>query len=90
MPQTPSLLVIFVSRPVPILAEAVMFIAGAERLPLRQALVVCTLGNAIYAAALAGNGALLLPDTLLGPGLLLPMALPIVAWLLWHWQSRSK
>jgi uncharacterized membrane protein YdjX (TVP38/TMEM64 family) len=90
LPQTPSLLVVFISRPVPILAEAVMFVAGAERLPLRHALVACTLGNAVYAAALAGNGALLLPDTLLGPGLLLPMALPIVAWLLWHWQSRSK
>jgi hypothetical protein len=41
-------------------------------------------GNAVYALALAGNGATLLPQALAGPGLILPMALPVVAWLLWR------
>ena len=41
-------------------------------------------------AYLAGNGAALLPDALAGPGLILPMALPVAAWLLWRWLARRK
>jgi membrane protein YqaA with SNARE-associated domain len=90
LPQTPTLLVVLLSRPVPVLAEAVMLVAGAEHMRLRPVLMVCILGNAIYALTLAGNGALLLPNGLLGPGLLLPMVLPVVAWLLWRWLRRAK
>jgi len=84
LPQAPTLLVVFLSRPVPVLAEAVMLVAGAEHMRLLPVLLASISGNAIYALALAGNGAMLLPGSLLGPGLVLPMALPAIAWLLWR------
>jgi uncharacterized membrane protein YdjX (TVP38/TMEM64 family) len=90
LPQAPTLLVVFASRPVPVQAEAAMFVAGAERMRLAPVIVASTLGNAIYAGALAGNGALLLPDALLGPGLMIPMAVPVLGWLIWRRVARSK
>jgi hypothetical protein len=45
-------------------------------------------GNAVYAAALAGNGATLVPSGLLGPGLVLPLLLPVVAWFIWRRVHR--
>lgn len=83
VPATPSVLLLFVSRPVPVLAESLSLAAGATRLRLMPFLGACAAGNAVYAAALAGNGAALLPDRLIGPGLALPMALPVAAWLIW-------
>jgi len=38
----------------------------------------------VYALVLAGNGAALLPGSLLGPGLIIPMLLPAGAWLIWR------
>ena len=90
IPTTPTLLVLFVSRPVPVLAEAVSFTAGAEKLRFLPFLWVTIAGNGIYSLALTGNGAALLPDAITGPGLLLPMLLPVVAWLLWKWLARRK
>lgn len=89
LPQAPTLLILFASRPVPVLAEAVTFAAGAGYMRLSHFLAVSAAGNGLYALALAGNGAALLPDALLGPGLVLPMALPVAAWLLWRWLSRK-
>jgi len=83
LPQTPTLLVLFISRPVPVLAEAVTFTAGAARIPLTAFLLTTCLGNAIYAVALAGNGAALLPESITGTGLILPMLLPAITWLIW-------
>lgn len=90
LPQTPTLLVLFISRPVPVLAEAVTFAAGAGRMQLLPLLTVCAIGNGLYAAVLAGNGAALLPDALLGPGLIIPMALPVCGWLLWRCLARRS
>ena len=90
IPTTSTLLVLFVSRPVPVLAEAVSFTAGAEKLRFLPFLWVTIAGNGIYSLALTGNGAALLPDAITGPGLLLPMLLPVVAWLLWKWLARRK
>lgn len=84
LPRAPTLAILFISRPVPVFAEAVTFTAGADRMPLGSFLSVSAAGNLIYALALAGNGAALLPDALAGPGLILPMALPVAAWLLWR------
>jgi membrane protein DedA with SNARE-associated domain len=84
LPQAPTLVALFLSRPVPVFAEAVTFTAGAERMPLRHFIAVCAAGNLLYASALAGNGAALLPDALAGPGLILPMFLPVMAWVLWR------
>jgi uncharacterized membrane protein YdjX (TVP38/TMEM64 family) len=88
LPRAPSLLVVFVSRPVPVLAEAVAIAAGVERLPFVGYLVAAGLGNGLYAAAMAGDGAALLPQGLAGPGLVLPMLLPVVAFLLWRALAR--
>jgi hypothetical protein len=49
-----------------------------------QFLLACGAGNLVYAAALALNGAELLSGSLIGPGLILPMLLPVAAWLLWR------
>jgi uncharacterized membrane protein YdjX (TVP38/TMEM64 family) len=88
LPTAPTLLAVFASRPVPVLAEAAAFTAGAEGMSVGGFLLAAAAGNLIYAGALTGNGAALLPDAVLGPGLLLPMLLPVAAWLLWRWLSR--
>lgn len=88
--QAPTLALLFISRPVPVLAEALTFIAGAEKIRFGHFLPVIVAGNGCYALALAGNGAALLPDGLAGPGLILPMGLPVAAWLLWRWFERRR
>jgi uncharacterized membrane protein YdjX (TVP38/TMEM64 family) len=86
--ETPSQLLLFVSRPVPVLAEAMALTAGATRMRLVPFLVATATGNVLYAAVLSGNGAALLPDALLGPGLVLPTVLPVFAWLVWRRLAR--
>jgi uncharacterized membrane protein YdjX (TVP38/TMEM64 family) len=88
--ELPTLLVLFISRPVPVLAEALTFTAGAEKMNFIAFILVSIAGNGIYAIALAGNGAALLPDSLAGPGLILPMSLPVAAWLAWRWLERKR
>lgn len=90
LPAAPTLAALFLSRPVPVLAEAVIFAAGAARVSWPQFLLGCASGNFIYAGALALNGAQLLPDAPVGPGLLLPMLLPVAAWLIWRTLRRSS
>jgi len=84
LPKAPTLVALFLTRPVPVLAEAVTFTAGAERIPLSSFLATSAAGNALYSLALAGNGAALVPDAWAGPGLVVPMVIPAVAWLLWR------
>jgi uncharacterized membrane protein YdjX (TVP38/TMEM64 family) len=90
LPAAPTLAVVFLSRPVPVLAEAMAISAGAAGLGWRPFLIACGSGNALYAGALALNGAEWLPDRLLGPGLLLPMLLPVVGWLAWRATRREN
>jgi uncharacterized membrane protein YdjX (TVP38/TMEM64 family) len=91
LPQAPTLLVLFVSRPVPVLAEAVTIAAGAGKMRFAQFAFVCVISNGMLAGALAGNGAAYLPDDVTGPGLALPMLLPVIAWLIWqHMVRRQK
>jgi len=90
LPETPTLLLIFASRPVPVLAEAVAFTAGAERVRLSRFFVAAAAGNSLYALSLAANGAALVPSTLFGPWLILPMAMPAIAWLLWRLWRQNK
>ncbi len=90
LPEVPTLLVVFLSRPVPILAEAMALAAGASLMPFLHFLGVCLAGNAIYAGVLAGNGAALLPDALIGPGLFIPMLLPVVTWAIWRLAARRQ
>ncbi len=90
LPAAPTLAVVFLSRPVPVLAEAVAIAAGAARVSWPQFLLACGAGNLVYAAALALNGAELLAGSLLGPGLVLPMLLPVAGWLLWRAMHRDS
>lgn len=91
LPKAPTLVALFLTRPVPVLAEAMAFTAGAERTRLLPFAMVCAAGNAVYAGVLAMDGAALLHKDITGPGLVLPMALPVVAWLLWRWlRSRQR
>ena len=83
-PETTSLALVFLSRPVPVIAEAMALTAGATRMPMMLFLSACAAGNAIYAIVLAGNGATLVPDALVGPGLVVPMFLPVIAWFIWR------
>lgn len=80
LPRGPSLLMLFATRAVPVLAEAATLTAGAERVPVVPALLACAAGNLIYAAVLNANGAALLPEDALGWGLFIPFALPVVAY----------
>jgi uncharacterized membrane protein YdjX (TVP38/TMEM64 family) len=88
--EVPTLLVVFLSRPVPVLAEAMAIAAGASAVPFRHFLVTCMAGNAIYAGVLAANGATLLPGAIMGPGLIIPMLIPVLAWLIWRRSTRQK
>ena len=53
-------------------------------------LVAAVLGDLLYAVAMAGNGAALWSGNLAGPGLVLPMLLPVVAYLLWRRRAALK
>lgn len=90
LPETPTLLIVFLSRPVPVLAEASAIAAGASGMPFLHFIGVCVAGNAIYAGVLAANGSMLLPDALIGPGLFIPMLLPVVTWAIWRWTARRQ
>lgn len=90
LPRAPSLLVLFLSRPVPVFAEAAAITAGAERLTFLGFLFATAAGNLLYAAAMAGNGAALLPSGLAGPGLIAPMSVPVLAWLAWRALRKRR
>jgi membrane protein DedA with SNARE-associated domain len=89
-PETTTQAIVFLSRPVPILAEAVALAAGTTQMSLQQFFFLSAAGNAIYASVLCGNGATLLPDDLMGPGLIIPMALPVIAWLTWQALRKRR
>lgn len=90
LPRAPSEVVLFLSRPVPVLAEAATVVAGANRLDLRPFLAATALGNAVYAAVLCANASLWLPGDWRGPALALPMLLPALAWLLWRHVAERR
>jgi len=90
LPEIPTLLIVFLSRPVPVLAEAMALAAGASAMPFLHFLGVCVAGNVIYAGVLAANGAMLLPDALIGPGLFIPMLLPVTTWAIWRWTAKRQ
>lgn len=89
-PKTTTQALVFLSRPVPIVAEAVALAAGATRMPVQHFFLLSAAGNAIYAVVLCGSAAAFVPDALLGPGLVVPMLLPVLAWLIWHAMSRQR
>jgi len=89
LPETPTAVVLILSRPVPVVAEAITFAARGTGMAWPSFLLAVVSANGIFAGLLAANGAALLPDAFLGPGLVLPMALPVAAWLGWRWYRRT-
>lgn len=81
LPAAPSWIAVLLSRPVPVFAEALAIAAGAERMPISAFASSALLGDAIYAAALAANGATWLPDGMWGVGLAGPMLVPVIGYL---------
>ncbi len=90
LPRAPSLWAVFLSRPVPVLAEAVAVAAGAERVTFGSFVATCAAGDGIYAAVLAADGAAWLPAGLGAAGLAVPMLLPVVAWSVWRLVVRRR
>lgn len=84
MPAAPTMAAVFLSRPVPVFAEALALTAGAERMAWLPFIASAAAGNLVYAAAMAADGAALLPDGLAGPGLIAPMLLPVIGYLAWR------
>ena len=90
LPKAPTLIAVFLSRPVPVFAEAVAIAAGVERVAFAPYCAVGALGNAFYAAAMAANGAALLPEGFSGPGLIVPMLVPVLGYVLWRRLAHVK
>jgi membrane protein YqaA with SNARE-associated domain len=88
LPSEPTALALLVSRPVPVLAEALSFAAGATKLRLSVVLFTAGIGNAAYALALCGSGAAWLPQGWAGPGVAVPLLIPVAGYALWKWKSR--
>lgn len=89
-PTEPAIIAVFLSRPVPVFAEAMTISAGAAGLPVGKFLLACLAGNLIYAAMLAASGAALLPQGWFAAGIVLPMALPVVSWLIWRVIKKQR
>jgi uncharacterized membrane protein YdjX (TVP38/TMEM64 family) len=83
-PDAPTLALLFISRPVPVFAEALVIAAGATRVNFVRVIATCAAGNLIYAAVLAGSGAAFIPSGWAAPGLAVPMLLPPMAWYGWR------
>jgi len=83
-PTRTTLALVFLSRPVPVVAEAMALTAGATRMAVLPYLSACAAGNTLYALVLAANGATFIPQAWVGPGLVVPMLLPVATWLTWR------
>jgi len=89
-PSAPSLLGVFLSRPLPVLAEALAVSAGATRMPVQHFLASAALGDAVYAAVLSAAGAELLSTGSYLTALAVPLLLIAVAgWVVKRWFGRS-
>lgn len=83
-PSSPTLALLFVSRPVPIFAEALAVAAGATRIGFARSMLACAAGNLVYAAALSASGATFIPAGWATPALALALGIPAGGWWLWR------
>lgn len=83
-------MLVLVLRPVPVLAEASTFYAGASRVPWPRFLAVSSLGNLVIAAAYAVVGGLSAESGDLEPALMAGFLLPGFAMLVVRLVSRKK
>jgi 3-dehydroquinate synthase len=91
LPAISTFPLVLLTRPVPVLAEAVAIGMGALRVPFARFAPPMLLGDALYAGVMAANGAALLPDDLVGPGLIAPLSVPVIGWLAFYfWRRRTR
>lgn len=81
-------LALLISRPVPVVAEAVVFLAGAAAFPVGRFLLAIVPANVALATLWAGLGAASSHGNLT-PALAGAIMLPALAWALWHWFRRA-
>lgn len=81
-------LALLLSRPVPVVAEAVVILAGAARLPWRPFLLAVVPANGALAIAWAGLGAASSAGSLL-PALVGAIVLPALAYAVWQLFRQS-
>ena len=86
--EIPTLFVLLISRPVPVLAEALTLACGAMRMPFIHFVVVMGVGNLFYAFGLAGIGATLLPEQHFGFGIFIVLVLFGGVWVLWRYFRK--
>lgn len=79
--QRNALLIVALTRPIPVVAEVVVLTAGTLGIGVRQLAVPVLLGNLAYAAIFACIGAQLLDPRLLVPVFIAAAAIPILVWL---------
>jgi uncharacterized membrane protein YdjX (TVP38/TMEM64 family) len=90
LPERPTALALFLSRPVPIVAEAVTIAAGAGRAPLLHVAAASFAGNLVYTGLLCASGAALLEAELGALSLVGAFVLPVAGWWLWHRRARHN
>lgn len=88
MPESPALFVLFLSRPIPVLAEAMTVVAGANRVDFIRFVLSAGAGNFIYSIALGLNGAVVSSSSELGLAVSVSVILPIFLW--WAWKKTRE
>ncbi len=87
--QSPTLLILAMSRPIPIISEAITFLAGATGTKFFPFLFISSFANAVYAAVLTSNAAYLFPENSTYTGLLIPILIPVASWAIWKYKIKD-
>ena len=90
LPTTPTLLTVFLSRPVPVLAEATSIVSGAAKIPFIDYFFATLFGNCLYSFFLAANGILIVNDKEYIYGILFALGIPTCSWLAWKAYPAIK
>ena len=87
-PESTTVALVFVTRPVPVVAEAMSLAAGATTISTAHFLLASAAGNFVYALVLSANGSALVPESVIGWGLLVPFLFPVLAWFGWRYYAQ--
>jgi len=90
LPVTPTLLTVFLSRPVPVLAEATAIISGAVKISFIPYFFATFFGNCLYSFFLAANGLLITDTHDYIYGILFALGVPALTWLIWKTYPLIK
>lgn len=86
----PTVLAVLLTRPVPVLAEAMVIAAGALRHRPVSILLACGLGNAAYALVMVLSGAALLSAENTAVAIVVAVLFPTVGWFTWEYLRRPQ